>query len=91
MADIFKLGGSFKPRNVAGVKANLRTSGNIEQIVVEHSPELFDFCAEVHHSIIETHKTINKAVRRADLWGAVLAQDEHANPLPVGATAKAGI
>jgi hypothetical protein len=71
--------------------ANLRTSSNIEQIVVEHSPELFDFCAEVHHSIIETHKTINKAVRRTGLWGAVLAQDEHANPLPVGATAKAGI
>lgn len=55
--------------------ANLRTSSNIEQIVVEHSPSLFDFCAEVHHSIIAMHKTINKAVRRNALWAAVLGAD----------------
>lgn len=52
--------------------ANLRTSSNIEQIVIEHSPTLFDFCAQVHHAIIDRHKTINKAVRRTDLWSAVL-------------------
>jgi hypothetical protein len=55
--------------------ANLRTSSNIEQIVIEHSPSLFDFCAEVHHSIIAAHKTINKAVRRNALWAAVLGND----------------
>ena len=70
--------------------ANLRTSSNIEQLVIEHSPTLFDFCAEVHHSIVEKHKTINKAVRRTDLWSAVLENGEHEKPLP-GATAKAGI
>lgn len=56
--------------------ANLRTSSNIEQIVIEHSPTLFDFCAEVHHNIIERHKTINKPVRRNDLWSAVLGVEK---------------
>lgn len=57
--------------------ANLRSSSNIEQIVVEHSTSLFDFCAEVHHNIIKAHQTINKAVRRTSLWQAVLAgQDD---------------
>lgn len=55
--------------------ANLRTSSNIEQIVIEHSPSLFDFCAEIHHNIIEMHKTINKPVRRNALWAAVLGND----------------
>ena len=66
--------------------ANLRTSSNIEQIVVEHTPGLFDFCAEVHHSIIEKHKTINKPVRRTALWSAVLGAGEPAAP-PVNTNA----
>lgn len=56
--------------------ANLRTSSNIEQIVIEHSPALFDFCASAHHGIIEAHKTINKPVRRTALWSAVLGDDQ---------------
>ena len=60
--------------------ANLRTSSNIEQIVIEHSPKLFDFCAEVHHSIIEKHKTIAKPVRRTALWAAVLGEGYGAVP-----------
>lgn len=67
--------------------ANLRTSSNIEQIVVEHSPSLFDFCAEVHHSIINTHKTINKAVRRNALWAAVLGNDAPTDPVSVNTKA----
>jgi len=55
--------------------ANMRTSSNIEQIVIEASPGLFDFCAEVHHSIIEKHKTINKPVQRTALWSAVLCEN----------------
>lgn len=54
--------------------ANMRTSSNIEQIVIEHSPDLFDFCANVHHNIIEMHKTINKPLRRTALWQTVLAE-----------------
>lgn len=56
--------------------ANLRTSSNIEQIVIENTPSLFDFCAEVHHGIIEAHKTINKPVRRTALWSAVLGDGQ---------------
>ena len=52
--------------------ANLRTSSNIEQIVIENSPELFKFCGDIHHGIINAHKTINKPVRRTALWDAVL-------------------
>jgi len=58
--------------------ANLRTSSNIEQIVIEHSPKLFDWCAEVHHSIIDKHKTIAKPVRRNALWSAVLGDGDGA-------------
>lgn len=66
--------------------ANLRTSSNIEQIVIENSPTLFQFCAEVHHGIIETHKTINKPVRRTALWNAVLGDGIQPNgPLNVNA------
>lgn len=56
--------------------ANLRTSSNIEQIVIEHTPSLYDWCHGVHAGIIEKHKTINKPVRRTALWSAVLATDE---------------
>lgn len=52
--------------------ANLRTSSNIEQIAIEHLPELFDDWHKAHHQIIERHKTINKAVRRTELWSAIL-------------------
>lgn len=68
--------------------ANLRTSSNIEQIVIEHTPGLFDFCAEIHHGIIEAHKTINKPVRRTALWAAVLGENE---PAPVVGVNTAGV
>ena len=60
--------------------ANLRTSSNIEQIVIEHTPSLYDWCHEVHAGIIERHKTINKPVRRTQLWSAVLGTDESDTP-----------
>ena len=69
--------------------ANLRSSSNIEQIVIEHSPDLYDFSYEIHNSIIEKHKTINKAVRRTALWDAVLG--ENAPEKQSSATEKAGI
>ena len=60
--------------------ANLRTSSNIEQIAIDPSPALFAFCADVHHAIIAKHKTINKQVRRTDLWQAVLAGSQALTP-----------
>ena len=64
--------------------ANMRSSSNIEQIVIENSPELFDFSAEIHHAIIERHKTINKPVRRNELWRAVLAVQDEQKALQTG-------
>ena len=55
----------------------MRTSSNIEQIVIEAGDDIYDFCYGIHASIVEMHKTINKPVRRNSLWQAVLmAQDE---------------
>lgn len=51
--------------------ANLRSSSNVEQIMLEESKDLYDFNNEFHHNIIETYKTINKSVRRKNLWQAV--------------------
>lgn len=49
--------------------ANLRTSGNVEQIVIERDVDLFDFNKSWHDEIIEKFKTINKTVTGSDLWG----------------------
>lgn len=51
--------------------ANLRSSSNVEQIMLEECEDLFNFNDEIHDSIIETYKTINKSVRRAKLWQAI--------------------
>jgi len=48
--------------------ANLRTSGNVEQIVIECDEDLFDFNIQWHQEIIETYKTINKSVGGKYLW-----------------------
>jgi len=48
--------------------ANLRTSGNVEQIVIETDDELFKFNEEWHNEIIEKYKTINKCVGGKELW-----------------------
>lgn len=52
--------------------ANLRTSSNVEQIMIENNDDLYDFNAEVHNAIIDRYKTINKSLRRTELWQAVL-------------------
>ncbi len=51
--------------------ANLRSSGNIEQITVEENEMLFDFNQVVFTSILDKYKTINKSVRRNEAWQAV--------------------
>lgn len=51
--------------------ANLRTSGNIEQIVIEENKTLFDFNDAYQDEIIKKFKTINKSVRGKDLWRAI--------------------
>lgn len=60
--------------------ANLRSSSNIEQFVVEENKGIYDFYLQVQHSIIEKYKTINheiksiykrKSLRSKKLWQAV--------------------
>ncbi len=52
--------------------ANLRSSGNIEQIMIQDSKEIYDFVTGTNDRVIEKFKTINKSVRRAKLWHGVV-------------------
>ncbi len=51
--------------------ANLRSSQNLEQIVIEENKELYDFNHEYHTALIEKYKTINKPIRSKLLWQVV--------------------
>lgn len=51
--------------------ANLRSSGNIEQVTIQESGALYRFNDELQARIIEKYKTINKPVRHKNLWQAV--------------------
>jgi hypothetical protein len=51
--------------------ANLRSSGNIEQIMIQDSEEIYNFVIQTNDKIIEKYKTIDKSVRRAKLWQVV--------------------
>jgi hypothetical protein len=56
--------------------ANLRSSQNIEQFVVEESETLYRFNKEYQDSIIKKFKTINKAIRGKELWHQVQADTQ---------------
>lgn len=51
--------------------ANLRSSSNIEQIMLEESEELYNFMDEIQSNILEEYKTINKSLRGNKLWQIV--------------------
>jgi hypothetical protein len=51
--------------------ANLRSSSNIEQIMIENNLELYNFNKEYHDRILEKYKTINKSVRYSNLWNCI--------------------
>lgn len=51
--------------------ANLRSSGNIEQIMIEENKELYDFNANYQKSIIDSYSTIKKELKRSELWQKV--------------------
>jgi len=50
---------------------NLRSSRNIEQISIEHNPELYDFITDYNDRIIEKYKTIRKGIRADKLWNVI--------------------
>jgi len=43
--------------------ANLRSSGNVEQLMIEENPSLYDFNMEFQNQIIDEYKTIKKGVK----------------------------
>lgn len=51
--------------------ANLRSSSNIEQFVIEVNNELYDFLYSYQNRIVEHYKTINKSIRYKKLWHLV--------------------
>jgi hypothetical protein len=61
--------------------ANLRSSSNIEQFVIEESENLYNFNKDFQQSIIDKYKTINfgvenkntKSLRGNKLWQQVQA------------------
>ena len=56
--------------------ANLRSSGNLEQVMIQDSKEIYDFITATNDRVIEKFKTINKSVRRAKLWHGVVEVGE---------------
>ena len=56
--------------------ANLRSSSNIEQLVLEESKELYLFLNEIQSNISETYKTINKSIRGKQLWQSLEKEEE---------------
>lgn len=51
--------------------ANLRSSGNIEQICIEVNSDLYIFNFEYQQKIIEEYKSIDKSVRYNNLWDTI--------------------
>lgn len=56
--------------NIHG-SANLRTSDNLEQIVIEDNRALYEFNDAWQTDIIEKYKTINKSVAGRELWKTI--------------------
>ena len=56
--------------------ANLRSSGNIEQFVIEDNKDIYDFNQEYQNRIIDKYKTINKSLRGKELWHQVATKEE---------------
>lgn len=51
--------------------ANLRSSSNIEQIVIEENKTLYDFNVDYQLRILDKYKTIDKSIRGKELWETV--------------------
>lgn len=51
--------------------ANLRSSSNIEQVMIEDNRELYDFNFDYQSRIIDKYKTIKKSVRYSKLWNEI--------------------
>ena len=61
-------------RSLGGTKivmhgsANLRSSGNVEQLTIEEDPALYDFYEETYDLLFRNYNTINHAVTSRSSW-----------------------
>lgn len=53
---------------VIHASANLRSSGNVEQMTIEENPELYDFYEETYNILFDSFQTINHAVTSRSSW-----------------------
>lgn len=51
--------------------ANLRSSSNIEQIVIEVNNDLYDFIHDYQMKIVNHYATIKKSIRDSKLWNTI--------------------
>lgn len=51
--------------------ANLRSSRSVENVQIETNPELYDFCHEWHHRILERYGTIRQSIRVGPLFDLI--------------------
>jgi len=51
--------------------ANMRSSSNLEQLMIEENKDLYDFNNEIFTSIIEKYATVKKSLRRNQLWNVI--------------------
>jgi len=58
--------------------ANLRSSGNIEQINIQDSKEILNFVFAMNDKMKEKYKIINKSIRGKKLWHTVTKEKEKA-------------
>lgn len=54
--------------------ANLRSSSNIEQLMIEHDDELFDFNKNYLSLLFKEYSLINKSLRDKKLWETITAE-----------------
>lgn len=59
--------------------ANLRSSGNIEQICIEENEMIYDFNDQYQDRILEKYKTIKKSIRSEKAWNLIINPDDIAN------------
>jgi hypothetical protein len=57
---------------------NLRSSNNIEQLVVEESKELYDFNKTYQDEILKRYSTIHKSIRQKEIWQVVAKEKAEA-------------
>ena len=60
--------------------ANLRRSGNIEQITLEENKPLYDFYAQYLNKVEEEYKTIKKGIRGKQAWQIMTKNNEPPTP-----------